>query len=295
MKLNFDLDHDHTTNMLNTPKPEVVETTPFDKFDITKVEREDSFVAVKQRIKEMEAKASALKVVDESTFKTGMEMLVQLKALEKAADDFKKNHSMFKIIAQFKNGFDKLIRENVRNEVQKIREALSPKIGFYQKTQAEIERRKAQKEAEENAKKAQEEADLQAKEQREKEEADKQAAIDLQARLNLEADEAGVERVSVPIPEISDEPIVPIIPETTVTQKSEKVVADHGTARIESSWIVEIVDPPRVERIYCSPDIKKLQAAVDAGVMELAGCLVKETFDPKIRLSKKKQELDFKF
>ena len=296
MELNFDFD-DPKPNQEHA-EAEVVEITPFDQFDLTRVEKEDSFLTIKQKIGEMESKAVDLKVTDDSTFKTAMEMLVQLRSLEKMADDFKKNHSLFKKIAQFKNGFDRLIRENIKNTTHKISEILSPKIGFYQKTQAEIQRRKAQKEAEEAAKKAREEAESLAKQQREREEADRQAAIDLQAKLNLEADDAGVERVSVPIPEVSNEPIVPIIPDTTVvTQKSEKIVIDGGSAKIEAVWVCKIIDTITVPRQYCMPDQKLLDRAVESGIREIPGCLIEESFDPKVRLSKKRidKELDFKF
>jgi len=293
MDLNFDF-----SNLDKEKKPtdpEVVETTPFDHFDLEKVEKEDSFVIIKQKIDIMESKAIELRVIDDSTFRTAMEMMVQLKALDKMADDFKKTHSIFKKIAEFKNGFDKLIRENIKQRTSKINDNLAPKIGFFQKTQAELERRKAAALAEEAAKKAREEAATAEKERKDQEETNRQAAIDLQAKLNLEADEAGVERVSVPIPEVSNEPIIPIIPEIPVTQKSEKVVADHGTAKIESVWIVTIVNPEMVGRNYCDPSQKKLDAAVAAGVREIAGCIIEESFDPKIRLSRKKKEIDFNF
>jgi len=279
----------------NAKQVEVVDSTPFDQFDLKKVEGENSFLVIKQKITEMELKATELKIVDDSTFKTAMEMLVQLRALEKMADDFKKNHAVFKRIAQFKNGFDKLIRENIKNVTKKISATLSPKIGFYQKTQAELARKKAAKKAEEDAKAATEEAERLAKEKKENEEADRQDAIDLQAKLNLEADEAGVGRVSVPIPEVSDEPVIPIVPEIPVTQKSEKVITDHGAAKIKSVWVVKITDPDKIGRQFCSPDQKKLDAAIEAGVREIYGCVVEESFDPKIRLSKKKAEVDFKF
>lgn len=292
MELNFDFDNPQPNQ--EHIEAEVVETTPFDQFDLKTVEKEDSFLVVKQKITAMESKANELKVIDDATFKTGMEMLVQLKALEKVADNFKKNHSLFKKIAQFKNGFDKLIRENVKNKTQKIRDLISPKIGTYQKTQAEIERRVAAKKAEEDAKTAKANAEKDAKALREKEEKEKQEAIDLQAKLNLEADNSGVERVSVPIPEVSE--VAPFIPaEVVVTPKSEKVVADQGTAKIESVWIVRVVEPDKVGRKFCSPDQAKLNLAVEAGIRELYGCVIEESFDPKVRLSNKKKDLDFEF
>jgi len=293
MTLNFDF-----SNLDKKEKavdPEVVETTPFDHFDITKAKNDQFFLTIMAKMKEMRQKATDLKIIDVDTNNTAMEMLVQIKALINGADDVKKKLPQYAKAAIFKNGMDEFVQEQIKKPFENLNKIISPKISFFQKTQAELERKKAAKKAADDAEAAKKEADRLAKEQRDKEESDRQAAIDLQAKLNLEADEAGVERVSVPIPEISNEPIVPIVPEIPVTQKSEKVVTDYGTGKIESVWIVKIINPEMVGRNYCSPDQKKLAAAVETGIREIAGCVIEESFDPKIRLSRKKKEPEFTF
>lgn len=109
------------------------------------------------------------------------------------------------------------------------------KLGQYQH-QVELERRKA----EEAARKAQEE---------------------LQARLDAEAKAAGVEApkvVSIPI----KAPTGPTRSQSGAAVYSRQV------------WRVEVLEPDKVDRVFCSPDPRRLQEAVDAGIREIAGCRV---------------------
>jgi len=301
MELNFDFGDPKPKGPPNeefkesdTKSAEVVETTPFDQFDLIKAKTDQSFLTIITKMAEMSKQAAELKVTDSATNETAMQMLVQIKALIKGADDSKARIPAYKIAADYKNGLDRFVLKQIKEPLGRIDPTVRKKVSAYQQSIAELQRKKAAKQAAEDAEKAKAKAEADAKELKEKEEKEKQDAIDLQAKLNLDADEAGVERVSVPIPEVSDAaPIIPV--ETTVTPKSEKVVADHGIAKIEASWIVRIVEDDKVPIEYCSPDQKKLNAAIECGVKEIAGCVIEETFDPKIRLSKKKQDLNFKF
>jgi len=51
---------------------------------------------------------------------------------------------------------------------------------------------------------------------------------------------------------------------------------DAGTTSLRKTWKVEVVDPTLVPDAYLVPDLKKLQAAVDAGAREIPGCSVYE-------------------
>lgn len=51
---------------------------------------------------------------------------------------------------------------------------------------------------------------------------------------------------------------------------------DAGTTSLRKTWKVEVVDPSLVPDAYMVPDLQKLQAAVDAGAREIAGCNVFE-------------------
>ena len=295
MELNFDFNNPKPEVAPDTKPAEVVEATPFDKFDLAKAKNTDSFLTIMAKIVKMRKQAIALKITDENSNTKALEMLVQIKAMVKGADEAKKSLDAYKEASKFKNGLDKFVLEQIKKPLEGLNPIIKPKVGVYQQSQAEIKRRIAQKEAAKAAAKAKTEAEAAKKERKETEEKDRQDAIDLQAKLNLEADDAGVERVSVPIPEVSEEQILPVVPEIPVTQKSTKVVADYGTAKIESIWVVNVVDPDKVGRQYCSPDMAKLDAAVEAGMREIYGCEIVESFDPKIRLSKKQKAKDINF
>ena len=83
--------------------------------------------------------------------------------------------------------------------------------------------------------------------------------------------------------------------EVPVTQKSEKVITDHGTSKVESVWKCTVVDTAAVPRNFCTPDQGLLDAAVITGVREIPGCKIEEVFDTKIRLSKKRYDSEFVF
>ena len=293
--LNFDFD---SVREKAKAELEIVESTPFDADkSLESAKKHHSIVSTINQINEMKKEAIEVKIIDEASFNKAMEMSIQIKALIKSADDLKKEIPVYKEAQRLKNGIDKYVLSALKKPLESIDNIIRPKISFYSRTQAELERRKQQKLAEEAAKKAKEEAEKAAEEAKKKAEEEKEAAIKLQAKLNLEADEAGVDRVSVPIPpdipEVQEKPVE--IYQAPVTQKSEKVVADHGTAKIEGVWICIINNPDEVERKYCSPDQKKLDEAVESGIREIPGCKIEESFDPKIRLSKKRKEPDIRF
>ena len=93
---------------------------------------------------------------------------------------------------------------------------------------------------------------------RKQEAAARVAAEDLQKSINEEAAAAGVEAPVVVMPVIQEE--------------KQQVKTDTGiTAYQKSRWKADIEDPDKVPREYCSPDTKKINAAVRAGVREIAG------------------------
>ncbi len=51
---------------------------------------------------------------------------------------------------------------------------------------------------------------------------------------------------------------------------------DSGTSSVRKRWTVEVVDPSQVPDNYMVPDLKALQAAVDAGARKIEGCNVFE-------------------
>jgi len=89
------------------------------------------------------------------------------------------------------------------------------------------------------------------------------AAADLQKSINEEAAAAGVEAPVV---------AVPVIPEDKGQVKTDTGITAYQKSRMKA----DIVDPEQVPREYCSPDTKKINAAVRAGVREIAGVRIYE-------------------
>jgi DNA repair exonuclease SbcCD ATPase subunit len=118
-----------------------------------------------------------------------------------------------------------------------IEQTLKQKIGEYQ-YRLEMARREAERKAREEAQRLQEE-------------------------LNKEAEEKGIEPVKVG---------TPVIPKKEGVVRTETGTSSH----IRKKWKVEVIDEDKVERKYCSPDKRKLQQAVDAGVRKIEGCRIFE-------------------
>lgn len=183
-------------------------------------------------VHEMVQASQELTVNNQNTAKEAVENAAEAKRLFKKIEETRK-----KLIAPAQN-FVKGINafaKTFTDPLGQVENQYKMKIGQYQH-QVELERRKA----EEAARKAQEE---------------------LQARLDKEAQAAGVEAPKVtPIP----------IKTPTGPTRGESGAAAYS----RQVWRVEVLEPDKVDRMFCSPDIKKLQEAVDAGIREIAGCRV---------------------
>jgi len=296
MSLNFDFGDDNigkpdTANRKgrNETNAQVVNQTPFDqdeRFSLVKAEL--SFVAIKNKLADMDKKAKALEVKDDNTNATAMEMLVQCRALIKATNKAKTGIPAYSAAAKFKSGVDTFIRDQLRKPIEKIERLINPKVGSYQKAQAELRRRIEQKKADEERERIAKET-KEAEEKAEKAHAKKlKEDAELQERLNKEADDAGVERVKVDTPEL----VVPetIIPSTVtpIIKKTEKISTKQGTSVIKARWICKVNEPDKVPREHCVPDQKSLDVAVEAGAREIPGCYIYEKFEAKVRISSKR-------
>ena len=71
--------------------------------------------------------------------------------------------------------------------------------------------------------------------------------------------------------------IVPVVESIKTTRGS------CSTTTMIERWSFSIVNPDEVERQLCSPDEKKLQGLVDAGIREIKGVRVFNTFKPMSR------------
>jgi len=274
---------------------EVVESTPFDTFDLVAAQKHASFVEIQDKLTDMRQQVAVLKITDDASSQKAMEMQVQLKVLVKSATESKQNLASYKTAADFKNGMDKFVREHLVQPLESLDNQIKPKIRAYQLSVAELERRKAAKEAAEVAEKARKEAEEKAKADKDSQEKERQEAIALQQKLNLEADEADVPRVQVPIPEAVEQPVMPLAPEVPAMPQQKKVVTDHGSAKTEMVWVCIIKNPDDVPRLYCSPDQDKLDDAVERGVREIPGCEIIQEPITRIRVSRKRKSLDLSF
>lgn len=107
-------------------------------------------------------------------------------------------------------------------------------------------------------------------ERRKQDEEIRKANVELQKKLDAEAEKSGIEAPKV---------------EAMPMPKQDKVVrTENGSSsHIRKKWKPTIVDPDKVDRKYCEPSLKKLQVAVDMGARELAGCEVKEEISTVFR------------
>ena len=97
-------------------------------------------------------------------------------------------------------------------------------------------------------------------ERRKQEELIRKANEKLQKDLDKEAKESGVAA-----PQVQAKPL----PKVDQTIRTEE-----GTSFWRDNWIGEITDPAQVPAEYCSPDQKKINAAVKQGVREIPGVLI---------------------
>jgi hypothetical protein len=217
-------------------KPALVDSKRFD-MESVKI----SFNRYHQAIKEMGIQAQEYKIGSEESLKGAVAMAGQVKSLFKEIEDQRKatvsNPNKF---VKSVNGFVK----EFTSKLGRIETVLKSKIGQYQ-YQRELERREAER-------KAQEEAEA------------------LQKRLDEEAKERGVEPIKV---------------ETPVIPKDESVArAETGaSAHVRKQWKGEILDPGKVPRTFCSPDMVKINEAIRAGIREIPGVKIYEDISTVLR------------
>lgn len=280
----------------NTAIAEVVDETPFDQFDLERAQGEKTFLVIKTKIGKMLEKAKTLTVKDEDGRVLAMQMRVQIKALLKSSDDSLKGYQAYKAASMFKLGMDKFFRENIKQKLTAIDNIVSPRLNAYNKSQAELQRRIDKKKADDEAERVRLETKKSVEDEKARQEKEHQEALDLQAEMNLKADNEDVDRVQLDIPIVqTEDEIKAEMPEIPVTPKSEKVDTAHGSATVKPVWKCTVINPGEVPRSFCVPDQKLLDAAVEAGVHDIPGCKIEEVFETKIRLSRSRKDADIVF
>lgn len=97
-------------------------------------------------------------------------------------------------------------------------------------------------------------------ERRKQEELIRKANEKLQKDLDKEAKKSGVAA-----PQVQAKPL---------PKESQTIRTEQSTSFWRDNWIGEISDPAQVPAEYCSPDQKKINAAVKQGVREIPGVLI---------------------
>jgi len=92
----------------------------------------------------------------------------------------------------------------------------------------------------------------------------------LQAKLDAQAKKTGVAPIQVQAPVM--------VPQKTVSR------SDNGSAaHIRRVWKAEIVDVQAVPREFCSPDMRLINEAVKAGIREVPGLRIFEDIQTILR------------
>jgi len=105
------------------------------------------------------------------------------------------------------------------------------------------------------------------RQQAEKEAKMRKEAEALQKKLDKEAKAGGYE--------------APQVPEMVSPEPKKAVRTESGaSSSYKTKWKAKIKDPEKVPREYCSPDMKKLQYAVDNGIRKIDGCVIEEEIIP---------------
>lgn len=201
------------------------------------------FMKYHDLIDDMVQKAQAHEVKDDSTVKAAVTIAGEAKELSKKIEAQRKE------IIEEPGKFVKTVNafcKEFTNKLGKIESSLKFKIGQYQH-KVELERRKQ----EETIRKANEE---------------------LQKKLDAEAKKSGVEA-----PKVTPMPLPK--QEGTVARSSETGAAAH----IRKQWKAEIVDPEKVPREFCSPDMKKISEAIKMGIREIEGVRIFEDISTVLR------------
>jgi len=193
----------------------------------------------------------------------------EIDAKKKALREYKEAKGFLDSLNAFASG--------LTEKFQKIVSAADPKIKQYM-AKIELERREQERKAKEAAEELQRKLNAEAEEKNRlaREEAARKAEEEAKAR---QASEAEIEAARKKAEEEAkkNEIQAPTVLAPTIPVAETKVRTDEGTlAFTKKPWTFEILDPAQVPREYCSPDPKKIREAVRMGVREMAGVRIYE-------------------
>lgn len=215
------------------------------KYDFEKAlsEAKERFKAYQKKIEDMAAKVKAFKVNSDADAAELTKLAAEAAELAKTLEENRKEKIKDPDTYVRKlNAFVKSFRDILTEPKAKtgLVEIAKKKIGDYQ-FQKELQRRKAEKQAQDEAAK-------------------------LQAKMDKEAAEAGVE--------------APQLPAMQMPQTTGPIRTESGSANFGTEWIYELEDITKVPADYLIVNDQKAKAAIKAGIREIPGLKIKEV--PKV-------------
>jgi len=236
---------DAETVKAERPEPEVsielLEYTPDQIEDMVELATK-KFGKFAEELKRLREIAKGFKVEDDAAEKEALEMIGKVKKFLKAGESERKV-----IIGPSKMFFDSINRfwkpyKDIGADIERI---LKRGLGQYM-AKKELERK-----------------------EREKKEAE--AAAALQAKLDAEAEEKGLEKVEVKIVKEKKD-------------KKEVVRSSSGTAaHTRKNWTFEVLDFSKVPDQYKVLDRVKVNSAIKAGIREIPGLEIKQEIGVSVR------------
>jgi len=266
--------------------PEILESGPHmalmppHPFDIEKLK--ESLQPEIIKLKGMVEESRDFKVVRPETHTRAIEMASQMAKLVKSVDGTRKELiNPYGLVVKEVNAMAKMIKDLAK----KATRSLKDKLGAYSAEQAELQRRIAQKAAEEEAAVRRKVLEEERKKDLERQERERKEAIERQKDLDAKAKAAGVEAVEVKIPEVVDpgiqEPVI-VVPKEVAGGPTK---TEEGTSFTVKTWKFNVISLDQVpnEFILKAVDSKSVKAAIDAGVREIPGLKIYEHSDVRIR------------
>jgi len=270
-----------TTLDFNAASKKGKEVKPADRFNLKTLSA--SLEPYRAQVEALKERALAHKVTDPKSNELAVEMGMQLKKLFKDLDDKRKD--IIKPYDTITRGINKLVKP-FKDTLSDAEKTLKFKIGRYQKEQAELARRIAQKKAAEEAERRRKEAEAERQAEIERQKKEREEALARQAELEEKAKAEGVEPPDVEIPEIEELPPVDIHVEVD-TQDTGPTKTEEGTASNIVTWKHKLIDINKVPEEYIIKSLNgpAIKNAIKAGVREIDGLEIYEDIQVRFRTS----------
>ena len=270
-------------NVANKPaaEPEVVENEIARRDPLDPKPFVHDLKAYQSQVTDIKKRALDHKVTDDASNITAVEMGNQAKRLQK-----KINNKKLSITKPYRDLVAK-INATVKpfdDDLKGIETNLKSKISHYQREQAELARRIAEKKAREEAEARRKELEAERAAERKRQEKERQEAQQRQRELEEKAKAENVEPVKVEIPDVDPELSKPVeVTPEIINVPTGPTRTAEGTGSVAKRWKHRVVDADQVPREYLMVDEKKIAAAVKDGIRSIAGVEIYEDQEVRFR------------